>query len=245
MTLTLTPSTEARLLALAQRHGQTPEAVIDAFVEREATEGKTKSTDFPPPMVQPDPTLALFAKRAEEDRTDDPEEIARRQRDGDELLAALQANPLSFRVPVLPESDNYKAPTASVHEDQMGYELYITRKEEWCDVEGPTISPEEWLTVVQHDPEFTITGLHGPYPYHADWSGPGKYPCWLDHRNGNLYSKNPTDEMIDKMVQIARWLDAKVQGDEGEVYLGAGQAIQQDHTGQWFVYYLTGQEPTT
>ncbi len=38
MTLTLTPNTEARLLALAARRRQTPEAVIDAVIEREVSE---------------------------------------------------------------------------------------------------------------------------------------------------------------------------------------------------------------
>lgn len=95
--MTLTPNTEARLLALAARRGQSPEAVIDAVIEREAEAGKSDATDFPMPLTaQADPTLALFAKRAEEDRTDDPEEIARRQRDAAELLARLQENRLSL-----------------------------------------------------------------------------------------------------------------------------------------------------
>ena len=123
----------------------------------------------------------------------------------------------------------------------MGYDLHITRKE-FHPCEGPMITPEEWLEIVQDDPELTISRQRGPY--FADWSGPGKYPCWLDYDNGNLYSKNPTDEMIDKMVQIAKRLDAKVQGDDGEVYHGAGQATDQDHTGQWFVYALTDLKPT-
>ncbi len=38
MTLTLTPSTEARLRTLAQRRGQSPEEVIDALVQREMAE---------------------------------------------------------------------------------------------------------------------------------------------------------------------------------------------------------------
>jgi len=101
MTLTLTPNTEARLLALAARRGQTPEAVIDAVIEREAGAEPQTVASSAPPTAQTDPTLALFAKWAEEDQTDDPEEIARRTRDGDELLAALQANHLSFRIPVL------------------------------------------------------------------------------------------------------------------------------------------------
>ena len=131
----------------------------------------------------------------------------------------------------------------------MGYDLHITRKEFNADVEGPMITPEEWLAVVQDDQELTINVLNNSnglkYPYLADWSGPGKYPCWLNYDNGNVYSKNPTDEMIEKMVQIAERLGAKVQGDDGEVYLGGGQATAQDHTGQWLVYRLTGSKPTT
>ena len=106
MTLTLTPLTGTRLLALAERRGQTPEAVIDAFVAREAAEERPFPSEDAAPAVQTlSPTAALFAQWAEEDRTDDPEEIARRQRDGDELLAALQANHLSFRIPVLSDED--------------------------------------------------------------------------------------------------------------------------------------------
>ncbi len=103
MTLTLAPTTGTRLRALAERRGQTPEALIGAFVERETAEKDAATTA--PPVARPDPTLALFAQWVEEDKTDDPEEIARRQRDGDELLAALRAGPLSFRVPVLSDED--------------------------------------------------------------------------------------------------------------------------------------------
>lgn len=100
MTLTLTPDTEARLNALAQRRGQAPEEVIDALVQREMTDDKPVTEDEAMPLpAQTDPTLALFAQWAIEDTIDDPEEIAKRQREGDELLAALQANHLSFRIP--------------------------------------------------------------------------------------------------------------------------------------------------
>ena len=98
MTLTLTPTTEARLQELAARRGQAPEEIIDALVQREAAEtGLGMATPSLPLAASGDPTLALFAQWAEEDRTDDPEEIARRQKEGDELLASLQANRLSLR----------------------------------------------------------------------------------------------------------------------------------------------------
>ncbi len=106
MPLTLTPGTETRLRELAARRGQAPEDVIDALIQREMTE------EAPAPESRPaqstaslTPTAALFAQWAEEDKTDDPEEIARRQKEGDELLSALQANHFSFRVPAELEED--------------------------------------------------------------------------------------------------------------------------------------------
>ena len=103
----------------------------------------------------------------------------------------------------------------------MGYELHITRKKRWSDTEGSSITPEEWLAVVQDDPELTIDEENGPY--FAVWSGPGEYPCWLDYSDGDLFSNYPTDEFIEKMVQLAKALGGKVQGDDGEVYPGGGR----------------------
>lgn len=122
----------------------------------------------------------------------------------------------------------------------MGYDLYITRKEFHASNEGVVITPDEWLAVIQNDPELTVNDLN--HPYFAYWTGPGQYPCWLDYINGDLYSKNPTDEMVDKMVQIAKRLGARVQGDDGEEYLGGDQATEPDQNGQWFVYRLRRQD---
>ena len=104
----------------------------------------------------------------------------------------------------------------------MGYDLHITRKKYHFDEEGPVITPEEWLSIVENDPALTIDEENGPY--HAVWSGPSKYPdAWIDYFEGCLFSKYPDEPLIDKMVQIAKLLDAKVQGDDGEIYLGGGQ----------------------
>jgi hypothetical protein len=109
----------------------------------------------------------------------------------------------------------------------MGYDLHITRKKYWCDEEGPVISPEEWLAVVRDDPELTLSAENGPY--FANWSGPSRYPDpWLDYFEGDVFAKNPDDPLIEKMVQIADRLGAKVQGDDGEVYPGAGQSPRQE-----------------
>ncbi len=104
MILTLKPITEARLLALAAQRGQTLEALLDSVIEREAEAEqpalvkKPSSAETSPPAAPPlSPTAALFAQWAEEDKTDDPEELARRQQEGDELLENLRKYPVSFR----------------------------------------------------------------------------------------------------------------------------------------------------
>lgn len=103
----------------------------------------------------------------------------------------------------------------------MGYDLHITRKRDWASPEGPEITSDEWLALVQSDPEFTLDPRNGPC--FAIWSGPGAYACWIDYHHGNLFSKYPTDEFIEKMIALARQLGGKVQGDEGEVYPRGGQ----------------------
>ena len=115
----------------------------------------------------------------------------------------------------------------------MGYDLHITRQSYWAAKEGPEIALEEWLAVVNSDPELTWSELNrSTSPYMADWSGPGKYPCWLDHDRGEIYTKNPTDEMTEKMVQIAKLLSAVVQGDDGEEYLEDGYVAAFEYDGQ-------------
>ncbi|MBC7526379.1 MAG: hypothetical protein H7308_02410 [Chthonomonadaceae bacterium] len=105
----------------------------------------------------------------------------------------------------------------------MGYDLRVTR----CTLEvDEEITREEWLEVVDNDPELTIDESNGPY--FAVWSGPGKYPCWIDYSSGDLWSKYPTDEFIEKMVQIAKLLGGRVQGDDGEIYPGGGQPPYKD-----------------
>jgi hypothetical protein len=42
-------------------------------------------------------TLALFSAWSKEDSTNDPDELIRRQQEGDELLSALDSTPLSLR----------------------------------------------------------------------------------------------------------------------------------------------------
>ncbi|WP_092279357.1 MULTISPECIES: hypothetical protein [unclassified Duganella] len=127
----------------------------------------------------------------------------------------------------------------------MGYEVHITRKENWFD-DGPEISLIEWLDVVNADPEMrndgyaetTVSGgsvLRIEDPSMSVWLAyPGHQKngnmawMWLSH--GCVVTKNPDEEIIGKMAIIAQRLSAKVQGDEGEVYGIEGQLLSEATT---------------
>ncbi len=104
----------------------------------------------------------------------------------------------------------------------MGYDIHITRAESYYENDGQWIRANEWLSYVSGDPELKLAGYNGEY--FALWSGKSKYPDpWLDWFEGNIFSKNPDDPITNKMVEIAKLLGAKVQGDHGEVYIGGGR----------------------
>ena len=103
----------------------------------------------------------------------------------------------------------------------MGYNLYITRRKDWGDDSGPTISVEEWRKCVEADPELRMDESLGKH--FAVWSGPSKDEIpWLAWGDGNIETKNPDEALIRKMASIAARLGAKVQGEEGETYDQAG-----------------------
>jgi len=98
----------------------------------------------------------------------------------------------------------------------MGYDLHITRRNDWS-ATGNDITAAEWLAYVERDAELSLWPANGPYM--VRWSGKSKHPePWLDWFKGNVYSKNPDEALIKKMVQIARAFDARVQGDDGEIH---------------------------
>lgn len=99
----------------------------------------------------------------------------------------------------------------------MGYDVHITRAQHWSENDGHWITTEEWLDVVRNDPELSLDGNNGPY--FANWNSQSTLDDpWLDWFDGNIYTKNPDDSVVDKMIAIARRLGARVQGDDGEVY---------------------------
>jgi hypothetical protein len=99
----------------------------------------------------------------------------------------------------------------------MGYDLHITRAEDWANNQGSEIPADEWLAVVHDDPELKLDPPNGSYS--VLWSGDSSVDApWLDWFEGNIYTTNPDRAMLAKMLQIAAFLRARVQGDKGEIY---------------------------
>jgi hypothetical protein len=120
----------------------------------------------------------------------------------------------------------------------MGYDLHITRADMWYQSKLNPILPEEWFTYLDSDPEMRLvqiaeatTSAGETVRYKSDglavwtsYSGNGKDGnfAWFDLQHGEVVVKNPDDEIITKMRQVARAFKARVQGDEGEFYDEAG-----------------------
>jgi hypothetical protein len=117
----------------------------------------------------------------------------------------------------------------------MGYELHITRRENWIDEDvSKMITLEEWKNYIANDSEMRLDGYAEATTSNGEsvncsseglavWMGysknhiDGNY-AWFDYNSGNIDVKNPDPEIIGKMLQIALKLEATVQGDDGEMY---------------------------
>lgn len=116
----------------------------------------------------------------------------------------------------------------------MGYDIHITRKKNWYDEDGPSISVEEWAEFVNADPEMRLDGyaqtqlpdgqsLRIEREGLSVWVGYSGNDedgnmAWFLFSNDGVVVKNPDEEILKKMVSIADVLGAKVQGDDGELY---------------------------
>lgn len=115
----------------------------------------------------------------------------------------------------------------------MGYEVYITRRRDWWDdASGEAIDAGIWRSFVAGDPTMRLDGfaeatlpdgetLRIESPGLAVWTaysghGVNGNMAWFDHRDGNIVVKNPDEEILGHMRTIAKHLDARVQGEEGE-----------------------------
>ena len=136
----------------------------------------------------------------------------------------------------------------------MGYDVHITRKEDWSDQDGPSIPRAEWLEYVETDKslslekEAVVTNAAGAefsvqdetLAVWKDWpaSEPGRNEAWMWSSGGNVMAKNPDQAFLQKMFLVADAFGAKVQGDDGEVYNSIGEVAKQDRAKKsWWKFW--------
>ena len=119
----------------------------------------------------------------------------------------------------------------------MGYDVHITRKQEWFDEKGPRITEDEWRAYVASDPEMVRSGvaehtnpqgetIRLTHSLLTEWRRHSSgSTVWFSYCEGNLAVKNPDEECLVKMHEVAVKLRARVQGDDGELYDGRGQPL--------------------
>lgn len=116
----------------------------------------------------------------------------------------------------------------------MGYDVHITRAEHWTDSENMAIDLADWLEYLRNDPEMRLDGAAAAplssgetLTYEneglAVWTAYSRHEvdggmAWFDHQGGRIVVKNPDEEILHKMRAIAEYLEAHVQGDDGEDY---------------------------
>jgi hypothetical protein len=106
----------------------------------------------------------------------------------------------------------------------VGYEVHISRRENWFDDEGPGITAAEFEAAVNQSPDLVLV------PFPDGWQG-SRAPVaelasdtqhhqesGLYWQAGNIRSKNPSNLVIDAMCALARALNARVQDEDGELY---------------------------
>jgi hypothetical protein len=99
----------------------------------------------------------------------------------------------------------------------MGYDVHVTRKEFWADDEGPEITLEEWLEYVGNDPEIEPDADNPGEENFVIVSHPNRWPLWWGE-GGEVFTKNPDKLVMEKLVKVARDLNARVLGDDDEIY---------------------------
>ena len=135
----------------------------------------------------------------------------------------------------------------------MGYDIHITRKENWFDEDGLEISLPEWLAYVSSDSEIRLDGyaeattgggavvrvtdpsmaVWVAHPDHGERNG----MAWLWLSGGNIVAKNPNKEILSKMYHISQIFGGKVQGDDGELYdCNGAQKINPLHKPWWRIW---------
>ena len=122
----------------------------------------------------------------------------------------------------------------------MGYEVHITRADDWTLSQQHPILEKEWLEVVHSDPTLQVSeedflgdGTDQGHRAVVWLAHPGKPQFW--YGNGMVTKKHPDEPTLAKMVEIAQRLNARVIDDDGAdiVEEEESSSTEQNHRSWW------------
>ncbi|WP_153798744.1 hypothetical protein [Foetidibacter luteolus] len=134
----------------------------------------------------------------------------------------------------------------------MGYEVHITRKDNWYDVDASKeITLEEWIAYIANDREMRFDNLSktsfaasaslskNSSSFKAIWLVDDPWaitykPAKFEFKSGNITVFNPDADVLEKMNSIARALAARVLGQDGESYSEETVAEERKH---WWKFW--------
>lgn len=96
----------------------------------------------------------------------------------------------------------------------MGYSVHV-RRDGWWEGRNP-ITSDEWNSYILNHPEFVPCGHLGGQTMHC-WSEHKDFPSFL-YFNGDIEVQEFDLEICRKLLEMAAFFGAVVQGDELEVY---------------------------
>lgn len=115
----------------------------------------------------------------------------------------------------------------------MGYQVTITRAD--ADSDDGLITKDEWLAYASRDPELTVEDAEEPNPVvNFTTNGEQAQLFWED---GGIWSSSPEEDVITKMVFIAKTLNARVFNEDGALFEAVGDngyiEIEPDEVEEW------------
>jgi len=122
-----------------------------------------------------------------------------------------------------------------------GYAIHITRASHWTESSAHPITLNEWVAYVRSDSEMRLdssaestNGAGDRLVYRAPgiavwtkWAGGGVGggQAWFYYEDGAISAKDPDPAILKKAYRIAVVLNARLQGDDGELYGANGEVV--------------------